>query len=938
MTSCPLTTLVVIDPAVIDYQSLVHGVAPDAEVVVLDLHQDGIGQITQVLANRTGIASLHIVSHGQPGILHLGSTQLQWQTLSHYAHQIRQWATGLAEHASILLYGCEVAATQLGQQFVRQLSRLTGAAVAASTNRTGHASLGGDWTLEFATGPVQTSLAFSPQTLAAYPFALAFLDETFRFSDVADKRWRFGVGETGRPTPRDNPFLTARGTAAAPAGGLPGSPTGALDPEGEGTLRLTNALNDQATFVLYDNPIPFNAGLTITFELYAYGSTSTDAQGSGADGVSFFLIDGTASPDAAGAFGGSLGYAQKFNPNLGINVPGIVGGYLGIGFDEFGNFSSPADEPGGPVVRVGGPGRTPDSISVRSTANTQYTYVTGTPTLPFGIDNPTATTRVPAKRTVVIDLTPDERLSVRIDANNDGDFIDPGESPPELQNIDVGSINGISRPDTFKFGFAAGTGDFNNIHEVRNLVVDILNQPPEAQDFGASLPILSSINLTGFAAIDPENDPIQLFTITTLPPAEQGTLFLGDPAAGGVPIVVGQAIPAEEIGQVFFQSTASFTGATFTYTATDSLGLVDGSPATVTLGLIPTPPPGGGDDDGPGVPGLPDGPGDGGVVAPGGCLPGITRRARTDRDTRLIGTRNIDRLTGRGGNDTIQGRDCPDRLDGGRGNDRIAGGAARDRIQGQQGNDAGRGNAGDDVIDLGLGNDRGFGGRGNDRIFGRRGNDRINGKGGDDELIGGRGRDRIVGASNNDILDGQQGNDELKGGRGRDFINGGLGNDRNRGGRGPDVIYARRGRDVLWGGPARDGLHGGKGNDRIAGNTQRDNIFGGFGDDVIIGGGGADSIRTGRGRDRIVYRNPDHGVDRIRDFNPLRDRIDLRRIFRRPEYTSSDRFASYVRIGTGSDGAILRVDGNGDASGGFLRLAILEGVAANALNRTNILT
>ena len=58
----------------------------------------------------------------------------------------------------------------------------------------------------------------------------------------------------------------------------------------------------------------------------------------GADGISFFLIDGTATPTKAGGFGGSLGYAQNTSPPA-PTIPGIVGGYLGVGLDEFGNYS-----------------------------------------------------------------------------------------------------------------------------------------------------------------------------------------------------------------------------------------------------------------------------------------------------------------------------------------------------------------------------------------------------------------------------------------------------------------------------------------------------------------------------------------------------------------------------------------------------------------------
>nr|RNJ67874.1 MAG: DUF4347 domain-containing protein [Leptolyngbya sp. IPPAS B-1204] len=1029
MTSCRhLSTLVVVDSTVVDYESLVNSTKPGTAVLVLDAERDGIEQISQALAEADSLESLHILSHGSAGVLQLGSTSLNWQTLRRYAAQLQAWAKPLAG-AEILLYGCKVAAGAIGQWFVRQLKSLTGAEIAASTNLTGSSVLGGDWNLEFTTGEIRTPLVFSASAMASYPHVLPVLvSDTFRNGDVTDKVWVFGTDAPapGRP-PSELPFLTARNTTIAPTGGLPGNPSRQLDPEGEGALRLTSALPDQATFVLYNNPVPSVQGLTITFELYAYGGTTNPER---ADGVSFFLLDGTASPTDAGAFGGSLGYAQKEDI-----APGLVGGYLGIGFDEFGNFSSATDAPGQAPVRNGGQpqGRVPDSIGIRGSQASNYLFLGGTDSLPFGIDAPTATTREEATRTIKIDLTPAGRLTVQIDGNNDGDFLDPFESDPRLSNIDVAQLTGTPKPETIKFGFASGTGDFNNIHEIRNLVLGTFNNAPLVSPFTEVLLPGTTILLDGttsadpsdgFFAVDPDvadGDFIASFQILTLPDPAQGTLFVGDPLTGGVPVVAGTTLTPEQIQTIYFQSTAGFTGASFTYTAIDSRGQAAELPATVTLNLrdITNQPPNTNPsqleiprDDVRLVPGLsgtdPDGdntiqffqiltvppasegqlflgnPTQGGRPIQAGqrltpaeitqvyfqssstfrgssftyaaiddqgeidptpatvslirvgtgdvfCPPGRNFTGN-NRDNKIDGTPDFDRLRGLGGNDRIRGFDCNDILQGGRGNDTLAGGADRDVIKGQQNNDVARGNAGDDVIDLGLGNDRGFGGKGNDIVDGRRGNDRIQGKGGNDTLRGGRGRDTLNGGPNNDFVDGQQGNDEVRGAKGDDFMNGGLGNDRMRGSRRADTAYGRRGDDVIWGGPGVDVLFGNKGNDRLSGNTQNDRLNGGPGNDTLTGGNGSDRIRTGVGRDQINYRSAEHGVDRIVDFDVANDVINLRRIFNKPEYTNPDRFRAYVRLRDSDNGAILRVDSNGDAAGGFLRLAILQGVQIADIN------
>lgn len=1023
MTSCRrLSTFVVVDSTVSDYQSLVNSISPEANVLVLDRERDGIEQITQALTGVKTVKSLHILSHGDSGALRLGSTTLNWQNLDRYTSHLRSWTNALAG-AEVLLYGCKVAAGTMGQWFVRQLKSLIGAEVAASTNLTGSTALGGDWTLEFSTGPIQSPLVFSSAAMAAYPHVLPILvTDTFRGDDVVDKNWRTGIGPAvpGSPAPQQ-PFLTARSTVVAPDGGIQGSPAGPLDPVGEGALRLTNNIADQAAFTLFNRPISSTDGLTITFELYAYGGTTNPQR---ADGVSFFLLDGSVSPDNAGAFGGSLGYAQK----TGI-APGITGGYLGIGFDEFGNFSSPSDFAGGPAVRSGGPGQVADSIAIRAGGATDYRYIAGTDSLPFGIDNPAATTRDAAKRTVKIDLTPEGLLTVQIDGNNDGDFLDPGESDARLTNINVASINGTAPPSTLKFGFASGTGDFNNIHEVRNLVVSTLNNDPTAVDFSEIVTPGNAIALPGFAATDPdvaEGDSIETFTISTLPDPSQGTLFVGDPAAGGVPVTANTPLTPAQIQTIFFQSATGFTGTTFTYTATDTRGASDLTPATVTVRVADPnnrPP-----DTAPStleiarssaaiVPGLsgtdPDGnatvesfriltlppanqgvlylgdPAQGGTpiaerqtltraqiqqvyfqssanftgsnftyaaidnqgardpspatvrlvqgaVDPVFCGPGVTRRGNSNSNT-LRGTPNVDTLRGVNGNDRLVGRDCNDMLDGGRGNDRLAGGAARDVLMGAQGGDRAFGNAGDDVINLGLGFDRGFGGKGNDSINGRRGNDTIAGKGGNDQLLGGRGKDKGNGGPNADFLNGQQGDDDLKGAKGNDELNGGLGRDRLRGDQKADKTVGRRGNDALFGGGGVDRMFGNKGNDRLVGNTQADRLFAGLGDDVIDGGGGNDQIRTGGGSDRIVYRSALRGVDTILDFDVARDVIDLRRAVNKAEYGREDRFNAYVRLGAGTNGAVLRVDSNGDAAGGFTRLAVLQGVEVSTLTPTNFL-
>jgi lactam utilization protein B len=114
------STIVFIDAAVADYQTLLDQVKLGVEAIVIDSHRDGVEQISEVLANRTNIDSIHLVSHGEPGSLQLGKTRLSVDNLEAYSQQLQQWRRALTIDADILIYGCNVAAASRACQKVRQ--------------------------------------------------------------------------------------------------------------------------------------------------------------------------------------------------------------------------------------------------------------------------------------------------------------------------------------------------------------------------------------------------------------------------------------------------------------------------------------------------------------------------------------------------------------------------------------------------------------------------------------------------------------------------------------------------------------------------------------------------------------------------------------------------------------------------------------------------
>lgn len=125
--------------------------------------------------------------------------------------------------------------------------------------------------------------------------------------------------------------------------------------------------------------------------------------------------------------------------------------------------------------------------------------------------------------------------------------------------------------------------------------------------------------------------------------------------------------------------------------------------------------------------------------------------------------------------------------------------------------------------------------------------------------------------------------------------------------------------DTITGTRRRDVLSGTDRDDVIDGGARRDVIDGGRGNDRLIGGSGFDLIRGGEGRDSFVLE-PGFGRDRIRDFEPGRDRLLL---------GGGLGFAD-LRFSRGLGGVVIR--------SGRDPLAVLEGVSRRDLSAAEVIS
>ncbi|MGG6296180.1 DUF4347 domain-containing protein [Leptolyngbya sp. AN02str] len=913
--------LLLVDPSVSNAQQLIVAVREHVTVVVLEPNQCGIGQISSILATYRDLHSVHVLTHGQPGRLQLGSTALTHTSLGEHATAIAQWSHALAPQAEILLYGCNVAATAEGINFIHHLAELTGAAIAASSTLVGAASLGGNWELDYSTRPITTALAFQEEAIASYAGVLATAFPNLLYANVGNVLYTLDTATgqatqvgtlvagsaaiaresvTGRvyyitnasgggnpagtvaywdPTTETNTVLSQSGQtsfvklAQAPNGTIyaatlgsaelftVNADTGAIStvgtitggtptfPNPPGTGDMAFDPNDPNSLIIstyFDNPNV--AGTTITLQLYRVNLTTLQATyigdtglvGNDGAGSLAFGSDGqlyVTSPDGDGNVGS--GENNLYRINLTNGQPTFIAQTLNangggtLRFNDFGSLPTPT-----PTI----------DIEVTSSDNTttvtpgqQVTYtititnnsteldVINIPvnvTLPPGIINITLNGN-PATNNITTEipgpLTPGQSTTITVIGTVDP-TINPNTTPPTTltTTVTVPPIPGINEPNS---------GD-NTVTDVNTLVPAGTNQPPVTNNTSAEVTPGAPVQIPGISASDPNNDTITSFTIVQLPPTAQGQLFIGNPSQPGAIAITNPntVITAAQANQLFFQPANGFTGATFTYTATDNRGGTDLTPATVTLSL-----------------------------SDGQCLPGEVINGTANNDS-LVGTNNRDTISGFAGNDTIFGGGCPDLINGGDGNDLLRGDSGSDTILGGTGNDIIFAGIGNDVILGEAGNDRIGGGDGNDSIQGGIGQDTLFGFGGNDTLFGGADNDILRGGDGADILQGDAGNDTILGEAGNDVIRGEDGDDLLQSGAGNDTIFAGLGNDVILGEAGNDFIGGGDGNDFIRGGDGLDTLFGLGGNDTLFGGADNDILRGGDGAD---FLQGDAGNDTI---------------------------------------------------------------------------
>ncbi|MGC4746828.1 putative Ig domain-containing protein [Micromonospora sp. DT201] len=264
------------------------------------------------------------------------------------------------------------------------------------------------------------------------------------------------------------------------------------DAPGSGKLRLTDATINRTGGLFGATSVPTASGLDMTFNLYQYGNTG------GADGMTLVLaaVDpaNPAAPATIGQSGGGLGYTGT------RTLPGLANGYLGIGFDVFGNYSTTTYQGSGCTdpafitasripgqVLVRGPGRgTVGYCGLNSTATNG-----SSPVVPLRANNRAASV-VPVE--VVINpttssFTTDSGLVVAAGrymvvfrpVGASVSRVLEGALPAVAAGLypSPSWLNSNGIPRQLAFGWVASTGSVVDNHEVDNTNVVTFNPVPD---------------------------------------------------------------------------------------------------------------------------------------------------------------------------------------------------------------------------------------------------------------------------------------------------------------------------------------------------------------------------------------------------------------------------------------------------------------------------
>ncbi len=672
--------LVVFDRSVESLDILQAALLPGTISYTIESNQDAIDRITTLLS-LTGSKKLAIIAHGEAGIIKIGANSIDLTQIQTRAPLLQEWCLD-----EILLYSCEVARGDRGQQFVSQLGTITGAKIAASATKVGSSQLDGNWNLTNGTSKIAANVVFQPEIVATYPHSLKAgdLDPGFGTNGKVITDFNGANDVANNVFVQADKKIVVAGTSNDVFALAKYNSDGSLDTSFGTNGKTTNSFGGSIFSTIQQTNGKFVvAGTTSDFKLFlvarynlngsidsSFGDNGKVTTAFSPDGQSAFIKNIVQQKDGKILALGENQPGPSFTSDLALaryNLDGSLdtsfgtGGKvirLGAGEEDAGAIILQND---GKFVVTGGVPifREPNTLPVLDRYNSNGTFDISLPVLPLGGIG---------KATVQSDGKIIVLSGGFVSSNLDGTTL-----------VNPGNISRYNPDGTLDNSFGTnGRVPYRGVGTAEGIVV---------QNDGKI--IVAGTNQA--AALPSENDKPRNFAITRY--NSNGTL---DNTFGDNGSIISDLSIAVKFGGIKLQSDGSIVLVGGTGLPSDPLTsdfiiaryLSDGTPTTPTA---------------------------------------INGTAGNDI---LNGTSADNIINGLAGNDTLNGLDGNDTLNGDNGNDILNGGDGKDILTGGNGNDKLNGGNGNDTLTGGNGNDTLVGGAGNDILTGGNGNDQFSFSGG----------------------------------------------------------------------------------------------------------------------------------------------------------------------------------------------------------------
>src|SRR5262249_27762245 len=151
-----------------DLDTLLAGIRPDVEAILLSNDEPAPRQMACALRGREGLEAIHVIAHGRTGEVRFGAGALSLESLAEHAAELGAIGGALGNDGELLLWSCDTAADARGSAFLEALESATGAQVRAATGVIGSHHRGGLWRLDISSGNKAVAAPLTAHGMASY--------------------------------------------------------------------------------------------------------------------------------------------------------------------------------------------------------------------------------------------------------------------------------------------------------------------------------------------------------------------------------------------------------------------------------------------------------------------------------------------------------------------------------------------------------------------------------------------------------------------------------------------------------------------------------------------------------------------------------------------------------------------------------------------------